>query len=61
MNDEELLNKLYYKDLILSGVNELYKAAKQAHPKIKINFVKEWLSNQQSAQMNNKAVKKKEF
>ena len=61
MNDEELLNKLYYKDLILSGSTELYKKAKQAHPKITMKFVKEWLSNQQSAQMNDKPVQKKEF
>ena len=61
MNDDELLNKLYYKDLKLSGVNELYKVAKQAHPSITMKFVKEWLSNQLSAQMNNKPIKKKEF
>ena len=59
MNDDELLNKLYYKDLVLSGISELYKQAKQAHPKITMKIVKEWLSKQQSAQMNNKAVKKK--
>lgn len=61
MNDEQLLNKLYYKDLILSGVNDLYKVAKAAHPKITMKIVKEWLSMQQSAQMNNKPVRKKEF
>ena len=61
MNDDELLNKLCYKDLVLSGVDELYKRAKQAHPKITMKIVKEWLSKQQSAQMNNKAVKKIEF
>ena len=61
MNDDELLNKLYYKDLVLSGISELYKQAKQAHPKITIKIVKEWLSKQQSAQMNNKTVKKLEF
>ena len=61
MNDNELLNKLYYKDLIMSGSNELYKKAKEVHPKITMKFVKEWLSNQQSAQMNNKPVKKNEL
>ena len=61
MNDNELLNKLYYKDLIMSGSNELYKKAKEVHPKITMKFVKEWLSNQQSAQMNNKPVKKNEY
>ena len=58
MNDNELLNKLYYKDLIMSGSNELYKKAKEVHPKITMKFAKEWLSNQQSAQMNNKPVKR---
>ena len=58
MNDNELLNKLYYKDLIMSGSNELYKKAKEVHPKITMKIVKEWLSNQQSSQMNNKPVKK---
>ena len=53
MNNNELLNKLYYKDLIMTGSNELYKKAKEVHPKITMKFVKEWLSNQQSAQMNN--------
>ena len=61
MNDDELLNKSFYKDLVLSDVDELYKRAKQAHPKITMKIVKEWLSKQQSAQMNNKAVKKLEF
>ena len=44
MNDNELLNKLYYKDLIMSGLNELYKKAKEVHPKITMKFVKEWFS-----------------
>ena len=56
MNDNELLNKLYYKDLIMTGSNELYKKAKETHPKITLKFVKEWLSNQQSTQMNNNHV-----
>ena len=36
MNDEELLQKLYYRDLILGEIQGLYKAAKQAHPKITV-------------------------
>ena len=32
MNDEELLRKLYYQDLIVGGAEKLYKVAKQAHP-----------------------------
>ena len=61
MNDDELLSKLYYKDLILGGVQNLYKAAKQAHPKITIKIVKEWLDKQQSAQLNNKPIIQKDF
>ena len=57
MNDEELLNKLYYKNLITS-VNELYKQAKAAHPKITLKLVKNWFNNQSSTQLNNKPLKK---
>ena len=61
MNDDELLHKLYYKELILGGVQVLYKAAKQAHPKITIKIVQEWLDKQQAAQLNNKPIIKKDF
>jgi hypothetical protein len=61
MNDNELLNKLYYQDLIMTGSNELCIKAKEIHPKIAMKIDKEWLSNQQSSQMNNKPVKIKEF
>ena len=61
MNDNELLNKLYYKDLIMTGSNELYKKAKEVHQKITMKIVKEWLSNQQSSQMNNKPIKRNKF
>ena len=57
MNDEELLNKLYYKNLITS-VNELYKQAKAAHPKITMKLVKNWFKNQSSTQLNNKPLKR---
>jgi hypothetical protein len=60
MNDEELLLYLFYKQLIYS-FNELYKKAKEAHPNIKKPFVKEWFDKQQSIQMTNKPVGKKEF
>ena len=61
MNDEELLNKLYYRDLVVGGVNNLYKVAKQAHPKITAKIVKEWLDKQQSVQLNNKPIIKHDF
>ena len=56
MNDEELLHKLYYKELILGGVQVLYKAAKQRHPKITIKIVQEWLDKQQAAQLTTTTI-----
>ena len=61
MDDEQLLKKLYYRDLILGGVQGLYKKAKEAHPKITLKIVKEWLDKQQSAQLNNKPIIKHDF
>ena len=61
MNDDELLHKLYYKELILGGVQVLYKAAKQAHPKITMKIVKEWLNKQQASQLNSKPIIAKDF
>ena len=55
MNDEELLNYLFYKLLIFS-FNELYKKAKEAHPNIGKSFVKEWFDKQQGIQMSNNKV-----
>ena len=61
MNDEELLSKLYYKDLIVGGAEKLYKKAKEAHPKITMKIVKEWLDKQQASQLNNKPIIAKDF
>jgi len=61
MDDEELLKKLYFKDLTFGGVQNLYKKAKEAHPKITLKIVKDWLDKQQSAQLNNKPVIKHDF
>ena len=61
MDDQQLLHKLYYKDLIVGGAETLYKKAKEAHPKITMKIVKEWLAKQQSAQLNNKPIIKKDF
>lgn len=61
MNDEELLNKLYYKDLIVGGAEKLYKKAKEAHPKITMKIVKEWLNKQQASQLNSKPIIAKDF
>ena len=61
MDDQQLLQKLYYKDLIVGGAESLYRKAKEAHPKITMKIVKEWLDKQQSAQLNNKPIIKKDF
>ena len=61
MNDEELLNDLFYVKHNYDGVNELYKKAKVVHPSIKKDFVSEWLKKQQNVQMNNEKVVKKKF
>ena len=58
MTDDELLNHLFYKKHIFS-YTELYKKAKEAHPKIKSDYVKEWHSKQQSIQMTTKEIQKK--
>jgi len=58
MTDDELLNKLFYKENIYS-FQELYKKAKEAHPKITSKIVKEFHSKQQNIQMNNKPLKDK--
>lgn len=61
MKNEELLNDLYYVQLNFDGIENLYKKAKKIQPDIKKSLVKEWLEKQQSAQMNNDKVIKKEF
>lgn len=60
MDNKQLLINLFYKKLIYS-FNELYKKAKEAHPDISKKYVKEWFDNQQTTQMTNKPVGKKEF
>ena len=60
MDDKQLLINSFYKKLIYS-FNELYKKAKEAHPDISKKYVKEWFDNQQTTQMTNKPVGKKEF
>ena len=61
MNDEEVLNNLFYVKHNYDGVNELYKKAKVIHPSIKKAFVSDWSKKQQSTQMNNEKVKKKVY
>lgn len=58
MTDDELLNHLFYKKNIFS-FKELYKKAKEAHPKITEKIVKEFHSKQQSIEMTNKPLSNK--
>ena len=60
MNDEELLNYLFNKELIYS-FSELNKKAKEAHPNIKTSFIKDWFNQQQGIQMSNVKIKKTGF
>lgn len=61
MNDTEILNKLYYIEHNYDSINNLYLKAKKINPKIKKEFVKEWLNKQQTAQMNDAPVIKNEY
>ena len=60
MNDEELLNYLFNKELIYS-FSELNKKAKEAHPNIKTSFIRDWFDKQQGIQMTNMKIKKTGF
>ena len=61
MNDDELLKYLYYDLKLFSGSKDLYEKAKERHPKITMKIVKEWLSKQQTSQMNDKPIIKKDY
>ena len=58
MTDEELLIDLFYTKKNYDGVTELFKKARINHPKIKKDFVSEWLKKQQSVQQNHVVVEK---
>jgi IS30 family transposase len=61
MNDDDVLNHLYYVKHNYDGVAELYKKARVMHPKITKPFVAEWLKKQQTVQMTTEKVGKKEY
>ena len=61
MNNEELLNDLYYKQHNYDGIDTLYKKAKLINHDIKRVFVKEWLSKQQNKQVTLVKTVKKSF
>ena len=60
MKDDELLEYLYHTKKNYGGLQQLYDKAKIQHPKIKKDFVKQWLDNQKGFQLNktNKVGKK---
>ena len=61
MNNEQLLNDLYYKQMNFDGANNLYIKAKKFKKDITLNDVKQWLSKQATHQETNKTVKKKVY
>ena len=58
MNDEELLNDLYYNKLNFDSANILFQKAKIINTNISLNFVKEWLSKQATHQQNSSTSKR---
>ena len=61
MTHEQLLNKLYYKDLNFIGVNPSCNLAKKHDKTITKEFVSKWLKSQYTQQQMTKMVKKKEY
>jgi len=61
MTDEELLFDLYYNKHNYDNSNILYNKAKIIHPKIKKQFVIEWLNKQQSKQQTKTKIGKKSY
>ena len=52
MKDDELLEYLYHNKKNFGGVQQLYDKARIQHPKIKKDFVKQWLDQQKGYQLN---------
>jgi hypothetical protein len=61
MNDEDLLNDLYYKKLNFDGSNVLFQKAKLINKNIKLEFVDDWLSKQSTHQQNSNKSKRRVF
>lgn len=59
MNDEQLLNDIYYKKHNFDGVNNLYLKARATNKDITKDFVKEWLNKQATQQQNSTSYTKK--
>ena len=62
MTDDELLERIYYKDKNFDGANELYRKARMTNKNIKKHFILEWLRKQEPAQRTAKRIiSKKDF
>ena len=61
MNDEDLLNDLYYKKLNFDGSNVFFQKAKLINKNIKLEFVDDWLSKQSTHQQNSNISKRRVF
>ena len=59
MDDEKLLNKIYYIDKNFDGVNELYRKSRKYNKDIKKEFIIEWLKKQIPAQRTAQPIKSK--
>ena len=59
MDDEQLLNDIYYKKHNFDGVNNLYLKARVTNKDISKEFVKEWLNKQATQQQNSTSYTKK--
>jgi hypothetical protein len=61
MRNIDILNRLYYDEHNYDSINNLYIKAKKLNPDIKRDEVKEWLSKQQTSQMNDAPVIKNKY
>ena len=59
MNQDKLLNKLYYEDLNFIGINPSYTLAKKHDKTISKEFVSNWLKNQSTNSRQLKQQKRK--
>jgi hypothetical protein len=60
MKDNELLFDLYYNKHNYDGINQLFNKAKQLHPTISKDAVRDWLNEQKPYQQTKTKVGKKE-
>ena len=51
MDNEALLNRIYYDDKKMVSAVKLYKLAKQTNPQISMREVEQWLKEQETSQL----------